>query len=223
MTLSRQEVNRKLLHVLSGSLIPLGIFYLPWLEGIGPAIPAAILGVILTAFLAVEFARLRWPPMQRLFFSMAGHALRKEESTKLTGATYIFASAFLCSLVFMDRPDIAAMVLCMFVLGDAAAALVGQAWGRIRIGGKSLEGSLGCFALCVALFYGAFPFMPGLLEAWGGRMPLVVVLVTSLATTLLELFPVRLPGRVVLNDNLTVPVVTGLLMLWLYPLAGVSG
>jgi len=223
MALSREEINRKLLHIVSGSLIPLGIFYLPWIEGIKRWVPAGILGGILVVFLAVEFARLRWPSMQRLFYAVAGHSLRSEESQRLTGATYIFASAFLCSVVFMHRPDIAFMVLSMFVLGDAVAALVGQAWGRIRIGKKSLEGSLGCFLLCLGLFYLAFPFVPGLLDAWGGHMPLAIALFASLATTLLELFPIRLPGRVVLNDNLTVPVATGVLMLWLYPLVNTSG
>jgi dolichol kinase len=109
------------------------------------------------------------------------------------------------------------MALSMFILGDAVAAIVGLGMGRISVAGKTLEGSAACFLLCLTLLVGAYPLVPGLLDAWGGRLAFPVVLAAALSTTVLELFPVRLGPRLVINDNLTVPLVTGALMLVLYP------
>jgi len=215
--LGREEINRKALHVLSGTLIPGGIFYLPMVPGLNHAVPAAILAVLLAAALTVEALRFHVPWVQRMFHVAAGPALRPKEARSITGATYIFASGLLCALLFYTRPHIACMVLGMSILGDAAAALVGQSIGRIRIGEKTLEGTLGCFAVCLLLCLAVYPYLPRLLDAWGGRMPLLLAVAASLCSCLLELFPLRLPGRTEINDNLTVPVLTGLLMQWLYP------
>lgn len=215
MPLAKEEINRKLLHILSGSLIPLGIFYLPRLSGVDWRLPAGILGGMLAVSVVVEFARFRVPAVQRLFYAVAGSALRSEENRRLTGATYIYASSFLCAVAFARRADIACMALSIFVLGDAAAAIVGQAFGRTRIGKKSLEGTLACFATCMILFYAVFPFVPGLMEPWGGHMPVMVALAASVATAVLELFPVRLSRSLTVNDNLVVPLVAGAVMLLL--------
>ncbi|MBD3241832.1 MAG: hypothetical protein GF331_14685 [Chitinivibrionales bacterium] len=216
MPLAREEINRKLLHILSGSLIPLGIFYLPRLPGVDWRLPAGILGGMLAFSVAVEFARFHVPAVQRLFYAVAGSALRAEEDRRLTGATYIYASSFLCAVVFAQRLDIACMALSVFVLGDAAAAVVGQAFGRIRIGKKSLEGTLACFATCMLLFYAVFPFVPGLMKPWGGLMPLLVAMAASATTAVLELFPVRITQSLTINDNLVVPLATGGVMLALH-------
>ena len=88
---------------------------------------------------------------------------------------------------------------------DAAAALVGKAIGRIRIGDKTLEGALGCFALCAFLSCFVFPRLPEFPVVWG-ELSLLHALLLSALVAILELFPVRL-GRLTLNDNLYVPVV----------------
>jgi dolichol kinase len=219
----REEINRKLLHVLSGSLIPGGIFYLPMVPGLHPATPAVLLGVLLAVALAVEAMRFHVPWVQRTFYAAAGGALRPEEERRITGATYIFASGFLCALLFYRAPHLACMALSMFILGDAAAALVGLSIGRIRIGDKTLEGTLACFLVCLLLCVAVFPLLPRLLDSWGGRMPVLLAVTAALCTALLELFPLRISHRTVLNDNLTVPVLTGLVMLWLYPWASRVG
>ena len=81
------------------------------------------------------------------------------------------------------------------------------AFGRIKIGSKTLEGSIGCCLLCLVLGVFVFPELPGFLEGWGGELSLVQVLVLSFAVSLLELVPFKIPG-VEINDNLYVPAVT---------------
>lgn len=121
----------------------------------------------------------------------------------------------LCSVIFWNYPHISFMVLSMFILGDAIAAIVGLSIGRIKIGKKSLEGSLACFFLCMALFYGVFPYLPGILESWGGKVNIIIALATSLSVTIFELIPLKITPKTVINDNLAVPVISGFVMLGL--------
>jgi dolichol kinase len=226
MALQKEEIYRKVLHIFSGSIIPAAILYIPrysphfsrlpgWLtpKFYSPVLAAAACAL----FIGVEALRFRSGFVQRLFFRISGPALRPEESRKLTGATYIALSTLICSIVFIDRPYISFMALCAFIWGDAAAALVGQSIGRIKIGKKSLEGSLGCFALCMVLFIFVFPLVPHLLEPWQGKVPLAMACLASVSITVMELFPIQITKNFVINDNLTVPVFTGIIMQVVYP------
>jgi dolichol kinase len=109
------------------------------------------------------------------------------------------------------------MVLSTFIWGDAVAALVGQSMGKIRIGSKSLEGSIACLVLCLVFFLGIFPHLPFLLDKWNGKIPLSLAIIASLCITVMELFTIKIRGFEV-NDNLSVPVITGIVMIFLYPL-----
>jgi len=217
MPVTRAEINRKLLHLGSGCGFPAVALYLPRLAGGSPNSPAIFFGLLLLASLMVEWLRLRVGAANRVFGTLAGPFLRQAEHKAMTGSTYLVASAFLCTILFRNRPDITFVSLNLFILGDAAAAVAGQSIGRVKIGRKSLEGSLACFALCVLLGFFVYPHVPLLLDRWDGRLPLGTLLVLSLAITLLELVPIRLSRSFVLNDNLAVPILAGLLLLWLAP------
>jgi dolichol kinase len=224
MALKREEIQRKILHFIFGTIIPLGIFYIPlyaermsW-KALPPwTLPPVILAFFLAVFVIVETLRFRVPVVQDIFHRYFGSMLRKDEVKKTTGATYILASSVLCSLIFKNYPHVSLMVLSTFIWGDAVAALVGQGIGRIKIQGKTLEGSIACFLLCLGFFIFLFPHVPHLLDVWNGSVPLALVIISSLCITLLELFPLRLGEHFEVNDNLLVPVVTGVLMIFLYP------
>jgi dolichol kinase len=227
MALKKEEIMRKVLHFIFGTIIPVGVFYIPWYaekqgwNTVPPwSLPSIVLAVFLAGFVLMEIVRFRVPAVQSLVNKMGGHFLRKEEEHKTTGATYICASALICSVIFKDYPYISFMVLSTFIWGDAVAALTGQAIGRIKIGKKSLEGSLACFALCLVFFLVIFPKVPMLLDVWQGRVPLVLALISSFAITIMELFPIQLTKKLTINDNLSVPVITGLAMVLLYPVLG---
>jgi dolichol kinase len=226
MALRKEEIYRKVLHIFSGSIVPALILYIPmyappfscfpvWLK---PELYPPVLAAVFTfIFLSIELLRFRVPFVQRLFYGISGATLRPEEDKKMTGATYIVAAAFICSVVFVKQPYISFMVLCAFIWGDAVAALVGQSFGRTKIGKKSLEGSTGCFVLCMILFLGAFPLVPHLLDSWNGKMSILMAVLASLCITVMELFPITFAKKYVVNDNLTVPVITGIIMYIAYP------
>ncbi len=215
MPIKPQELNRKLLHLLA-LLMPLGIFYIPKLTGISDWTPAVILFFLTLGSITMETLRFRYPAFQKVFFSCFGYMLRKEEDKITTGSTYIIASALICSILFRKMPHISFMVLTLFILGDAAAALIGQSIGRIKIGKKSLEGSLACFIMCLVLFF-IFPELPLLLDVWNGMIPLPLIFITSFAITFFELFPIKITRKITINDNLIVPVIAGFCLKWLYP------
>ena len=217
MPLTKEEINRKLLHIISGCCIPMGILYIPEIPGAPDCLPIVILGFLLGSSILIEVIRFKIPGVQKLFVSLVGSMLRTEENKKFTGSTYIFASAFICSVIFYRQPHISFMVINLFILGDAIAAVVGLSMGRIKIGKKSLEGSLGCFIFCLVLFFGVYPHVPLLLDQWNGRVPLPLIIITSLCITIFELVPWRITKNFVINDNLAVPVITGIIMLKLYP------
>ena len=216
MSLTPEEINRKLLHGLAVAL-PAGIFYGPGLLVLPPWSQTPIIGAMLALSLVAEALRFRNPSFALFFGRSFGSMLRTEEVNRLTGATYVFGGSFLCSLIALQGPVASAAAflgLTIFILGDAVAALVGKAIGRIRIGDKTLEGSLGCFALCVFLAAVVFPRLPTFTDVWG-ELPLLQVVVLSALVAVLELLPIRL-GRFVLNDNLYVPVLTTLVALALH-------
>ena len=220
MSLTREEINRKLLHILSGTLIPAGILYLPQIDGCSPLTPAIVLGICAGFSILLEYLRFHNSKMQAWFIRLGASMLRKSESHSFTGSTYIFLSAFLCSLLFIDHPHIAAIALSLFILGDAVAALVGISMGRIKIGKKSLEGSAACFFLGMLLFLLVYPQVPLLLDRWQGQVSLALMVIVSLVNTLFELFPLRFGAKLEINDNLSVPLITGTVLLLLHPILG---
>lgn len=215
MTLTKQEINRKLFHLFA-LLLPIGIFYFPKIFGMSELMPPVILVFLLLGIAVLETVRFRKPEIQKKFRACFGAMLRDEENRTITGSTYFVASAMLCSFLFLNEPHISFMALTLFSIGDAAAAVAGQSIGRIKIGKKSLEGSLACFTACIVLFLGLFPHLPFVLDAWGGSAPLSLVFITALVITVFELIPLKISENFVINDNLSVPVIAGLVMKYIF-------
>jgi len=209
--LTKEEINRKLLHVLA-VLVPAGIFYGPgYFES--DRVWAFLVVLFLMVFAClIEFARMKYDSFGNWFSGLFGAMMRKEEACQLTGATYLMIGALLCSLFSAYSEPAAACALLgltLFVIGDAAAALVGKGMGRVKVGGKTLEGSLGCFLACLLLCLFLFPILPGFIEVWGGELTFLQVVLVALTVSLLELFPIKLFGLVI-NDNIYVPAVTSI-------------
>lgn len=204
----RQEVNRKLLHGLV-IILPLSVFYGPYLFGLERDSLAFIAFLLFLVSSLVELLRLGNHSFGKWFYATFGSMLRDEERKSLTGATYVAGATFLCAWLSTISEEFAAcacLSLTLFILGDAAAALIGKSIGRIFIGKKTMEGAIGCFILCILLAYWAFPMLPLFLLKWGGEISFFQASIVGLSIALLELFPAKL-GRFKLNDNLYVPVV----------------
>ncbi len=180
------EVLRKLLHMVA-LCIPFGMAHLPRCKAL------TVFALLTSAILAGELLRKKWGFLQRLFVGLFGSFLRPSEKLHLTGATYFFISGLICLLLF-DMP-IAYTAMAFMIVGDAAAALVGMRFGRIRLNsGKTLEGTAACICACL-LFWLFFP-----------QTGFSAALVGAFLTGALELVPVKI------NDNLFVPVVCAFIL-----------
>jgi dolichol kinase len=182
------ELKRKAIH-LASLAIPLGYYVSPaswhawWERGL-------LAAVILS--LAIEVFRLNHPRTRYIFRHFSGELLRNHEEATLLGSTYLLIACWLSIHLFSE--PVAVLALLFLIVGDTVAAIVGKSAGRIRFFGKTLEGSLACFAVC----YGLTAFMPGI--------PFPVGLVGAAVATLFELLPIPL------DDNFRIPLSAGVAM-----------
>jgi dolichol kinase len=208
MALSPEEIRRKLLHLFA-LLMPVSIFYAHQLS-FPPLLVPGVLFILFAASVIVEALRFKVPLIQKIVLSLFGSMMRKEEHAIVSGWTWVIGAAFLCSILFKNHPHVSFIALTLFIIGDAAAAIVGIGVGRIKIGKKTLEGSFGCLAACLMLFYLVFPYVPGLTASIGrSYIPSIIILTTSFVITIFELIPLRITPKIVINDNLAVPVIAG--------------
>jgi dolichol kinase len=204
--LTKEEVNRKLLHIIA-VVLPIGIYFIPLFTDQSRTRVTLFAFTLFTLSFLIDIFRLKIGFFGKLFTRYLGSMMRETESKQLTGATYVMAGSLICSVLSLYDESLAASAfigLTLFILGDAVAALVGKAMGRVKIGDKTLEGALGCFSFCFLLSYFIFPFIPQLQSNWGGGFTFVASVFVSAGVALLELFPLRI-GKLTLNDNLYVP------------------
>ncbi len=179
------EFKRKGIHFLALS-IPIGYFFLPKVISLLVLVPIA-LGAV-----AMDIIRLRKYPLANFINKLIGPILREHEEVDLSGASYILSTSVFCILVFTKTIAIAA--ISFIILGDIASALVGRRFGKTKIKLKSVEGTIAFFLVC----FGAVLVIPGL--------PLWVGAVGAIVASAVE--AIHLP----LDDNLWVPVTSGLVM-----------
>jgi glycerol-3-phosphate acyltransferase PlsY len=157
-----------------------------------------IVGAGAAAYLLTDMTRLSDPSMNRRFVRLFRVLMRPSEVRAPTGTAYYLLGAFFSILLF--SPMIAIASTLFLVFGDFTAALVGTSIGRIRIfPPRSLEGSAGCLVACLvvglALFWHVKPVWP---------VAVTLACAGAAAATVAEGAPWRL------NDNVTIPLISGL-------------
>jgi dolichol kinase len=184
------HIGRKLYHLLGG-LSLLSAYYV-----LGRERALLLYGSLLVIVLVVDGARLLVPAWNRFIFDRFQSFVRKNEEHKLTG-TWAYVLGVGLSL-YLYSPGAAAAAICFLAFGDVAATTVGERYGRTRIGDKSLEGTA---AFAVAALFSGF-----LLSLLGAPVEGWVIILGAITAAGVELLPIPL------NDNLTIPVVSGGLM-----------
>ena len=184
------RVERRLFHIVAGSLFPLLALVVPqWI-----IILLAVTGT--GASIILEVSRRRSRRVNDWFTSRFSVLLKESESSQILGSTYLLAATLLAFLLF-DR-DVAVLALLFLAVGDPMAALVGERYGRARIRKKSVEGSLA--------FMAGAALVGWVLIAGGLDISLWVVMSGAAVAALVELL--SLPP----DDNITVPLVAGAVM-----------
>lgn len=185
----KDELPRRLFHASSCLVFPVAALLLP------RDIFLTILISVTAAFLIFELTRLRFPSVNAWFLRHFRILLREKETTKFTGSSYLLIASVIAFLVF-DK-SIAVLSFAFLAMGDPVGGAAGERWGKRKIRGKSLEGSL-------AFFLAALIF--GLILNMVTQVSLPVLFVGVLGATLIEFL--SLPS----DDNLTIPLFSGGLM-----------
>jgi dolichol kinase len=184
------EIKRKSFHLLI-------LLYILAYWALPRTFVLEVFGALILAVITAELVRLRVPVFNRWLLTCLGGIHREEETKGLSGLPWTLSGSFLTMLLFPDR---AVVMISFFYLafGDALAALVGRRFGRHRlVAGKTLEGSMACFVVCLAV---------GLVF-----LKLPVAVLGALAATVIEIVPWPL------NDNFWMPLFSASALTLLLP------
>jgi dolichol kinase len=186
LPMERDELHRKIYHMLGGMLTP--TLYL-FLER-GLLLPLS--AFFMVSVLGFEIVRLSFPAFQAWVRATIPIQFKENEERGLSGQAWMQVGYFLVILLFPR--ELAILSMCFIALGDPVAALVGKRFGRRRIPGtsKSVEGSLACLAVCLMVGVALGAIILG--------APLVVIFAGVVSATLFELFTFRV------DDNFLIPV-----------------
>jgi dolichol kinase len=189
------EVGRKAFHMLS-------LVYLAGFLALGWPLAGMCTAAWLVVCLGIETARLKLPAVRRALEGAFKGLMRDSEREHFSGIVHTTAGCLLAMLVGGGDRVIVTAAILQLAFSDAAAALVGKAWGRTRLlgGKKTLEGSLAAFAA-------------GLACAWAAGVPPGPAAASALVVALVEL----LPTTGWFNDNLTIPAASASVLRLLLP------
>lgn len=138
----KAEFGRKAIHLLI-ALVPT----LAAAPQIGYSHTALFLMTGILVYASAETLRFLGIPLP-LISSVTAAVMRKREQGGFALAPVTLGLGALLSLILFP-PQVAAAAIYALAFGDSAASLIGKGLGRIRpvfMSGKSIEGSLACFA-----------------------------------------------------------------------------
>ena len=191
----KKEVCRKSIH-LSALWIPALIYFSH------PGFAIMVFSVLFVGNTILEYGnykRYRWA--RKTFGLIFYRLLRKKETRRNTfqvsGSMYVLMAAIACTLMF-SKP-VAVIALTVMLISDTCAALFGKAFGTRKLyRQKSLEGTVAFFmsALFINMCY-----EPIYHFTYAG-------VIACLAATFAEMFE----DRIEIDDNLSVPVVIGIVL-----------
>jgi diacylglycerol kinase (CTP) len=189
------HILRKLWHISTGSL---GLFIFINSTQSQSFWAALILGIAILGF-AMDFIRNRIPAFNKLVIRLMGPLMRRSERDGVSGLPF-YALGVSLSLFFYSR-DIAIVSSMFLVFSDPLSSFFGVLYGKDKImPNKSLQGAVAGFFTCylITLFY-------AMNTTTLGTHILVFSIVAGVIGAASELI-----SAFNIDDNLTIPVMSGL-------------
>ncbi|MGQ9706601.1 MAG: diacylglycerol/polyprenol kinase family protein [bacterium] len=189
---------RHLFHIF-GAIIPIGYLYI--VED--RILLCEILLIALGVALSIDIIRIFFLKREEKGFlvKVLGGFMKPSEAWRFSASTYFILASLI--VIFYLPKDIAVTSLLFLSFGDPVASFIGSRMGEERLfwGDKSVEGSLAFFAVSFVIGIFILGVIRGLVGA------LIAMVVEGMPTHFLF-------GRFYrwLDDNLTVPLVTGFLI-----------
>jgi diacylglycerol kinase (CTP) len=171
-----------------------------------------ILGISALLIIPYDVLRKNNSKLNDFTLRVLGPVMRSHEATNLSGLSYLLMGGIILML-FGDK-HIVTLTVLFLAFGDPSASFFGIRYGKDKIiGNKSLQGTMGAFGVCTltaAVYYYNQNLMTERL--------LIVAPLSGAVGAIAELFPV---GK--LDDNLTFPIISGVLLWVLFNLFGGFG
>ena len=196
-----QEVLRKLIH-LSSLWMVAAIMLAREEYRMALAVifgTAWILNIVLEHAVACKVPYIT--PLYYFFFKKMLRKTPSPDDWVISGGPPVWCAAFLVTLLFPTQA--AATALAVMLIADTCAALIGRRFGKHKVNGKSIEGcaafiigGLGAFAV-IALFYPPLEWY---------------VIISACAGIILAMFAELFEKQIHLDDNFSIPLVTGLIL-----------
>jgi dolichol kinase len=183
--------RRKFFRIGAGIVFPLVYYFSP-----NKIIVEMLLLYLLGIMTTLEVMRHISPSLWR---TIAEHSkgILKVRQGMITGTTALLISNIIVIAFFNKQVAIVSLVYMLF--GDTASAVIGTKYGKVKIGDKSLEGSLAFFitTMVIALIF----------SQWTGiHIHLIILIFGAIAATITEALPIEI------NDNLTVALAAAIVM-----------
>jgi dolichol kinase len=188
----KTKLWRRLWHLLGGLFFPiLAIF-------VSKDLLLITLGVITGIFIIWEALRLNNARLNKWSTLHIGIILRDKEQFQPTGTTLLLLASLIVFLLF-DK-YIAITALLFVAIGDLAASVVGEKYGKHMVLDKSWEGSTACLVSCLAIGM--------LMTRLSPTMTIPVVAYGAIYATVFEILPIPV------DDNFTMPLFSAMAMTW---------
>ena len=188
------EYKRKLIHLFNLA-IPFSYLYVfpeKWVF-------VKLLSILMVLCIIFDILRHKVAWVKSLFTLFINSMLRShEQEGKLTGATWVMIGAVI-SIILFSKP-VAIIALIFMSLGDSAAGLIGQRYGKHKIWNKSWEGFFGGLFVCIII---------GMNYSLLTTLPMTISLSGAVAAMVMEILPIPL------DDNFKIPLGAGAIMMML--------
>jgi diacylglycerol kinase (CTP) len=168
-------------------------------SGFGPQAWGIIALTISFIALSVDLIRMRVESINKVVLKVMGPVLRQSEEKSVTGMPFFAAGCGLALLLFKE--NIAVLAIHFLVFADPISSFFGILFGKNKIlPNKSLQGSAAGFMVCyiISMVYGLAYTTPGF-----------SLLAFSFLAGLVGSFS-ELVSDFGIDDNLTIPVISGL-------------
>jgi len=175
---------RRLWHLAGGLFFPVLALF------VSKEVLLITIGTITGVFVFWEVIRFIYPNVNRWTTSHLGTVLKREEEFQPTGTT----SLLMASLVvfFLFEKDVAITSLLFVAIGDLAAAIIGEKYGKHMVLKKTMEGSLACLVSCLLI---------GLLVAGlSNTVNISMIIYGAFCAAVVEVLPIPV------DDNFTIPL-----------------
>ncbi|WP_127716638.1 diacylglycerol/polyprenol kinase family protein [Halobacteriovorax sp. HLS] len=188
------HIVRKIWHMGTGCI---GLFAYSHFDLSAKTMSWGLLTLAIVAIL-VEITRLKVSAVNRVVLKLMKPFLRDSEKNSMSGFPFYALGVALSFLLFDEK--IAVLSSLFLIFADPICSFFGVLYGKDKIfGNKSMQGAMAGFIICYAItfLYGGYYYQPGL-------ELLVFSIIVGLVGAVSELC------SVFIDDNLSIPVVSGL-------------